>query len=456
MVLIVSQILSVKADLALLYPVGGEKWPGNGKHTITWTNSDNLGVTVYLDGYDTSSTPFTDDYILYSSVLSAGTNTFVLSTPSRFPTNYQYKIRLVGTNSSLNITSTSGLINITGPATFDGQMTNQSPWIPGQTKNVTITWDGFSSNDAYSVILESPALNQADYGFLVTNAVINSGSGTQTFAIPYPSSPTAAYPPGSYALLDGPHVFTLVNSKYEIIKLSATVEIVTVGLRMSLAASDVYAILRGESNVCSSVVLDATSATNSVSVTNVAVIFTSFSTNYLSLKFTLKDGSQGLSTNTLSFTPSQSSQYSTKVDFPLSLTLTNGQVKELSLWCEVLPASGTGNFVWKTDEVTSVIQSSVGATYVGGASIGKTVISSASSFIDIVEVFLPKFFLESSQSNSVTYHVVCKPQTSYTIQSSTNLVNWDNDLTTNTVTDLIQFSMSVSTNGNKFFRIKEN
>ncbi|KND49907.1 MAG: hypothetical protein AB197_00145 [Parcubacteria bacterium C7867-002] len=449
-----SQVISAHAQMSLLYPLGGENLPRNGAHTVRWTNSENVHVTLYIDWFDTNGVQFVNDHGLYESVLPAGTNRFILL-PVGYPSEYQYKIRLVGTNMTVNETVSSGFVRVTGPASLEGHLNDQSPWLPGQYRTNTIIWSGFQSNDTCQVTFESPALHIGDYGFLVTNLVMTTENGTQSVVMPYPTSLPSAYPLASHNLADGPHLFFLLNERCRIINFFGEVDIVTVGLRMSLAANDAYAIARGDSAICGSVFLDTTLATNNVAVTNVAIILTSFSTNWLSLKFTLKNGSQALRTNTLSYKPSSNDQYSVKVDFPVNLTVTNGQIKELLLWCEVLTGSETGSFLWTTDEVISVAQSSVGATYVGGASIGKSVLSSTTSFIDVIQIFQPKFFLQTATNGVATFEIVCKPQVSYTLQWSTNLTTWNNDLTTNTVSDTIQFSVTV-TNGNKFFRIKEN
>ena len=453
--LVISQVVSVNAQLSLLYPQGGEDFPGNGMHIISWTNVANMGVTLYFDWYDTDNVVFVSDNALYTAVLPTGTNSFVLATPARYPSEYRYKVRLVGTNASTNITVSSGFVHVTGPATLSAHLDRYDPWLPGQSRTNTLVWSGFQSNDTCLLTFESPILHMGDYGFLVTNFTLMTPSGTHAFVMPYPAGLASAYPPASHTLLDGPHLFLLLNERCQIIQFTEEIDVVTTALRMSLAANNTFAIARGDSAICGSVVLDSTLATINVQVTNIAIILTSFSTNWLSLKFTLKDGNVGLRTNTLSYKPSSNSQYSTKVDFPINLIITNGQLKELPLWCEVLSDSETGSFLWTTDEISSTIQSGIGAIYINGAPISKTVMSSTTSFVDVVQVFQPKFFFQTQSSGVSTFQVVCKPQVSYTLQWSTNLTDWYNDFTTNSVTNVISVSMS-TTNGTRFFRLKEN
>lgn len=448
-------VVPVKANLKLLYPIGGEKLPGNGRHTILWTNSASLGVTVYLDWYNTNGTLIVSDNFLYSKVLDAGTNSLVLTTPARYPTNNWYKVRLVGTNSSVNVTTNSGYVYITGPADFTGQLNGSGSWKSGQTRTNTVSWSGFQSNDHCLVILESPNLHKGDYGFLLTNFVMTSQNGTQSFVVPYPSSAPAAYPGTSYSLVDGPHSFVLMNERCGIIRAYGSVDIATVGLRMSLGANNVFSIGLGDSAICSSIFLNTASATGSVSVTKVKIIFTSYATNTLSLKFTLKDGSTSLRTNTLNFNPSSGSQYSTQVDFPISLTISAGQVKELTLVCEVLAESSLGSFIWDTDAISGTIQSGMDATYTGGASIGKAVIPSFSSYINVVSVMRPKFYSVARSGTNLTFSVLTKPQVSYEIQSSTNMTSWTDLYTTNSAGDLTQIILPIQ-GENKFFRLREN
>jgi len=453
--LVCNQIVSVHGQLSLLYPQGGEDLPGNGMHTVSWTNVADMNITLYFDWYDTNGVIFVSDNALYTTVLPAGTNSFVLSTPARYPSEYQYKVRLVGTNASTNMTVSSGFVHITGPATLSAHLDTYDPWLPGQSRTNILVWSGFQSNDTCLITFESPMLHVGDYGFIVTNVTLTTSSGTQAFIISYPTGLAAAYPPASHSLVDGSHRFLLFNERCQIFQFTEKIDVVTTALRMSLVANDTFAIARGDSALCGSIVLDSTLATNNVQVTNIAIILTSFSTNWLSLKFTLEGGSQVLRTNTVSYKPSSNSQYSIRVDFPINLIITNNQLKELSLLCEVLSDCETGSFLWTTDEISSVVQSSIGATYVGGAPISKTVISSTTSFIDLVEVFKPKFFFQTQGGGVSTFQVVCKPQVSYTLQWSTNLTDWYNDFSTNSVTNTIQVAMS-TTNGTKFFRLKEN
>jgi hypothetical protein len=101
------------------------------------------------------------------------------------------------------------------------------------------------------------------------------------------------------------------------------------------------------------------------------------------------------------------------------------------------------------------------ATYVGGGFIPVSVVKSASSYMNIDELINPKFLgggsggIPPAGGGSVSWSVICKPNTSYTVQSSTNLVNWNDALITNTVAGMMQLTL---TNQNPwcFFRLKEN
>lgn len=454
LVLIVSQTASLRADLSLIYPIGGEKLPSNGTHPVIWTNSADLGVMAYIDWYDTNGSVILNDISLYSKVLAAGTNNFVFNQPSQYPTNNLYKVRLVGTNVTTTNTVTSDYFQITPAAVFTSQFTDTNLWVPGQTRTNTITWSGFQSSDNCLVIIECPPYHRADYGFLVTNLTLTSGSGTQSLIVPYPSSLPSAYPPASYSVVDGMHNVVLINERCGIVRSFNPVDVFTEGLRASLVPNyTLFSIERGDSAVSASVILDATLATNNVAVTQIAIVFTSYSTNWLSLKFTLKDGSQGLSTNTLSFRPSENENYTTLVTFPSSLTLTMGQTKELTLTCEVLSDSEEGSFLWTTDAPS--VQFGVTATYVGGASIGKAVQSSTGTYIDVVDVFQPKFYSYGLESSVASFAAMCREQTTYVVQISTNLVNWSDLFTTNSSEPIMYLNFPVQ-DGNHFFRLKEN
>ena len=452
LLLVVGQISLLADGLNLIYPVGGEKLPINGKHSIIWTNSADMLVDVYLDWYDTNSTLFVSNNVIYSAVLTAGTNNFVLHRPSVYPMEYQYKVRLSGNSNAL--TSSSGFVKFTSNATFSAQITNQNQWLPNQSRNISISWNGFQTNDSYSLILESPDLGQEGYGFLITNIVMGSEIGTQTLAVPYPFVTVPAYPPSSPSLTDGRHLFTLFNKRADIITTFGSIDMVTAGLRMYLGPVQSY-VVRGESAESTAVFLDAILATNNVHVSALDIVFTSYSTNWISMRCVLKDGTQTLATNTLSFIPSTNEQYHTKVTFPLNLTITMGTIKELRLECEVLYESGIADFVWDTGGVTTNQNSAVSATYVGGATIVTRVISSTGSFVNILQVINPKFIGSGTQSNTMTFKVFCKPSTSYSVESSTNLVSWSTLFTTNSVGDTMQLSVPM-TNGMRFFRMKEN
>lgn len=448
------QLSSQAIGLNLLYPTGGEKLPVNGRHTITWTNSANLFVQIYVDWYDTNGTSLVSDNVIYSNVLPEGTNTFILHEPSRWPTEYRYKIRL---DSSTNgLVSTSDFVDITSSATFTAGITNQSQWLPNQSRVVSIAWNGFQTNDEYIVTLECPPIEKEGYGFLITNMVTGSASGTQTFNVVYPSSGVPAYPPHSYSLEDGTHLFTIYNKRCDIVTTFGSIDIVTAALRMYLGDGIKNYILRGDSAVSSTVFLDAVLATNNVSVTNIGVIFTSYSSNLLSMKCVLKDGTTALATNVLSFAPVTNSQFHTYVQFPVDLSVTAGQVKQLDLECEVLFNSGIGDFIWDTGGIiVTNVYGTIGATYISGAPITTKVIPSYGTYVNILEVINPRFITSGSSSNSVVFGVFCKPSTTYDVETSTNLVNWSTLFSTNSVGDMMQISIPI-TNGNHFFRLKQN
>lgn len=449
----IGQFSSSADGLGLLYPLGGEKLPNNGKHTITWTNSADLLVQIYIDWYDTNGVNLVSNNVIYSAVLSEGTNNFVLHRPTIYPTEYQYKVRL--DSSTNNFTSSSGFIGITTPATFTATITNQSQWLPNQSRNVSVSWSGFQSNDTYSLVLESPPLGKEGYGFLITNIVMGSESGTQVFAIPYPYVNVPAYPPFSYDVNDGDHLFTVFNKRCDIVTAFGSIDMVTAGLRMYLGAGEKNYILRGDSAECTTVFLDAILATNNVHIASVDIVFTSYSSNWISMKCILKDGVTPLSTNTLAFTPSTNEQYHTQMTFPVNLTLTMGTIKELTLECQVLYDSGLADFIWDTGGTITNATGSISATYVGGATISTKVIQSSGSYVNIWEVINPRFISSGSGSNSVVFGVFCKPSTSYDIETSTNLVNWSTLFSTNSVGDMMQISIPI-TNGNHFFRLKQN
>ena len=450
---VMAQFSSHAAGFSLLYPVGGEKLPINGKHTITWTNSADLLVMIYIDWYDTNGVNLVSNNVIYSAVLPEGTNTFVFHKPSIYPTEYQYKIRL--DSNTNNLTASSDFVSITTPATFTAVITNQNQWLPNQSRNISVSWAGFQTNDSYSLVLESPPLGKEGYGFLVTNLTLGVESGTQVLSVAYPFTTVPAYPPFSYDLNDGNHLFTIFNKRCDIVTAFGSIDMVTAGLRMYLGPGEKNYIVRGDSAECSTVYLDAILATNNVSITSIGIIFTSYSDNWISMKSVLKDGATPLSTNTLSFSPTTNSQYHTEVIFPVNLTVPMGTVKELGLECEVLYNSGIADFVWNTGEISTNVFGSVSAAYIGGATISTKVMTSSSDYINILQVISPKFISSGSSNNAVVFGVFCKPLTSYDIETSTNLVDWSMLFSTNSVGDMMQISIPI-TNGNHFFRLKQN
>ena len=169
----------------------------------------------------------------------------------------------------------------------------------------------------------------------------------------------------------------------------------------------------------------------------------------------LKDGAQPLSTNSLAFTPSTNEQYHVQIQFPVNLTVSMGQVKELGLECQVLFDSSIGNFIWDTGGISTNINGAISASYVGGASVSSKVIESYGSYVNILEVINPRFISSGFGSNSVVFGVFCKPATSYNIETSTNLTVWSTLFSTNSVGDMMQITIP-TTDGNHFFRMKQN
>jgi hypothetical protein len=447
-----------------MYPVGGEKLPGNGTHVFAWTNSANLSLNLYIDWYDTNGSPIITNSSLYATTLPVGTNTFTFYMPSNYPgpDAFQYKIRLEGSDGTTNVESVSGYVTVTPLALFTGTIEDTNQWLPGQSRNIDVSWSGFQANDTYNVILEAPNMNKIGYGFLMTNMTMGAESGTQVISIAYPSNSVAAYPPNSFTPVNGTHSFTVLNKRCGIIQTFGSIDLLTSGLRMYLVQLVFTNVMRGESVNASKVILDATLATNTVSVTSVKLVFTSYSPNWLAVACNLMDGSNGIvSMNMLNFRPQDGSNYNTLVSFPVNLTLAQGEIRELTLVCSILGPSELGNFIWNTENADTNMLATATATYVGGGFIPVSVVKSASSYMNIDELINPKFLgggsggIPPAGGGSVSWSVICKPNTSYTVQSSTNLVNWNDALITNTVAGMMQLTL---TNQNPwcFFRLKEN
>jgi len=463
-VLAVSQLVSSGTNLGILYPVGGEKLPGNGIHVFKWTNSDSMSFNLYIDWYDTNSSPVLTNMSLYAATLPAGTNTFTFYMPSNYPgpDMYQYKVRLEGSDATTNVESVSGYVTVTTPASFTGVIENTNQRLPGQSRNIDVSWSGFQINDTYNVILESPIMNKVGYGFLMTNMTMGAESGTQVISIAYPSNAPPAYPPDSYSPMNGPHSFTVINRRCGIIQTFGTIDVMTSGLRMYLVPLVFTNVMRGDTVNASKIVLDATLATNIVHITQIKLVLTSYSSNWLAMSCSLMGTNGVIAMNMLNFRPQDGSNYNTLVSFPVNLTLAQGEVRELTLVCSILGPSQLGNFIWNTENTDTNMQATAIATYVGGGFIPVSVIKSASSYMSIEELINPRFLGGGSSGiggpaggGSVNWSVICKPNTSYTVQSSTNLMNWNDVLITNTVAGTMQM---VLTNQSPwcFFRLKEN
>lgn len=448
------QLLAHGSYLGLIYPTIGEFLPGNGRNNIIWTNSADMTVGVYLNWYDTNGVWFTSN-LLHIATLPEGTNSFLFYCPSNYPTEYLYKIELFGADAGTNVEDISDFVFITEPATFSGTIVNTNPWVPGQSKDITVSWTGFQNDDACKIIVEAPTLNRGGYGFLVTNLTVGSYSGTQTVSVPYPDSLAPAYQSESYTLMSGPHSFTLMNERCGIVQTFGQVEILTEGLQMSLDSGGTTSVTRGEHVVCAKVKLDATPVTNDVYVTEIGVVFTSYSDSWLSLKCRLKDGTNTLSTQTLGFNPYTSQLYDRLVTFPVNLTVSQGSTKELDLDCEVLPDSETGTFIWSTHNGDTNVWADVTASYLGGGSLDTSVVvPSAGSYMSIQEVESPKFVSWSNQGDTVTYEVLCKPQAPYLVLTSSDLTNWTGLFTTNGSDGTVWFSVP-NLAGYHFFKMLE-
>ena len=448
--LLSGQLLAFGADLNLLYPLGGEKLPGNGTHVVTWTNSDNLTVAFSLDWYDTNGVPIQSSS-LSTAVYAAGTNSFMMYMPSNYPNAFWYKIRLTGDG---GIESASDYVFITPPAAFTGSIGDSSTWIPGQSRNVAIAWNGFQSNDICSLILEAPSINREGYGFLMTNFVMGTENGTQTVSLLYPANQTPAYPPAAYALMNGTHSFTVKNQRCGISQTFGSIDILSSGLQMLLLPNDNTNVLRGDKSVCGKVRFDGTLATGDVSISKIRAVFTSYSSNWVALACTLSDSGNSVSSQTLSLNPQTSQQYDTLVEFPVNLTVCQGSIKDLDLTCEVLPLSGLGTFIWNTRNGTTNIVGGVDASYLGGGAVSVSVVSSSGSYMNIGELIYPKFIYSRLQGGVVNYGIICKPQDPYLVLSSSDLVNWNGFYTTNGANGFIELSVPVQM-GNHFFRLLE-
>ena len=296
----------------------------------------------------------------------------------------------------------------------------------------------------------------------MTNMTMGAESGTQVISIAYPSNAPSAYPPNSFSPVNGTHSFTVNNRRCGIIQTFSSIDLLTSGLRMYLVPLVFMNVMRGDSVNASKVILDATLATNTVSVTAIKLVFTSYSPNWLAVACNLMDGTNGIiSMNILSQNPQSSSNYNTLVFFPVNLTLAPGEVRELTLVCSILSPCELGTFIWNTENTDTNTQATAVATYVGGGLIPVSVVKSASAYMSIEELINPKFLGGDSEGippaggGSVNWSIICKPNTSYTVQSSTNLMNWNDVLITNTVIGSMQLTL---TNQSPwcFFRLKEN
>lgn len=72
-----------------------------------------------------------------------------------------------------------------------------------------------------------------------------------------------------------------------------------------------------------------------------------------------------------------------------------------------------------------------------------------------VATFIPKLSVTRDlEEQVILFEVICKPQTLYVLQSSVDLISWNDEFSTNTVENFFRFS--TPTQGeNKFFRIRE-
>ncbi len=206
--LVLSLMSTIEAQLSIVYPLGGEKLPNNGRHTIVWTNKADMRVSVYIDWYDQESNLLIENNNIYSHLLSEGTNSFVLSSPEGYPTGYKYKVRLVGTDASGSTIVSSDYVFITGPATFTGWSNDRSTWLPGQTCTITVAWDGFDKNQSLQVFLESSSLDNYSYGYNITNVIINTNAGMYSFTMSYPEIVNN---------IDESYSFLILNEKSQII-----------------------------------------------------------------------------------------------------------------------------------------------------------------------------------------------------------------------------------------------
>lgn len=462
--LALGQLLLCGANLNLLYPVGGEMLPGNGTHTITWTNSDNMPINLYLDWYDTNGAPLITNNSIYATTLGVGTNTFIFSKPTDYPGFYKYKFHLVGSDSGTNIESSSDYVFVTDPASFTCTIENTNLWLPGQNRNIDVTWNGFQSGDTFDVVLEAPTLNLIGYGFLMTNMFMGSGNGSQVISIPYPSSNSvSAYPPLSFSPMNGTHSFTLSNKRCGIIQTFGAVDVLTSGLRMYLVPLVFTNVMRGDSISASKIFLDATLTTNAVLISSVKLVFTSYSTNWIAVGCNLIDGTNGtVSSKMLNFRPQDGSNYNTQVSFPVNLTLAQGEIRELNMVCSILGPSELANFIWNTENPDTNKLAGATAVYIDEKPVPVSVVKSSSAYLSIEELINPKFFGGGSGGmplpaggGSMNWDIMCKPNTSYLVQSSTNLVDWDDYFVTNPVTGTMNLFLT-NENPHCFFRLKEN
>jgi hypothetical protein len=436
------------ASVNLQYPLGGEVLPQNGKHLIVWTNSTNETVEIIVDKYMDEAV-YLESSLLKTIACTEATNS-LLWLPVNYPTDMPYKVRVVGTNDQ----SQSGFVFVTSPASYDWSIDDTNPWSPSQVKTVCVSWEGFQSNDVHKVILEAPLLDKAGYGFLMTNFVVSTSSGTQYFSFNYPSDSTAAYPPESFGLISGIHSFTIINERCGIVQTFGAIDLLTSGLGMSIVAGEQTNVTRGAVNISAKVKLDASLATNDVVVSSVNVVFTSYSSNWVAMDCILSNQTSQSSVVTLSFNPQTNQTYDTLVSFPINVTIPQGQIKSYSIVCSVKPECGTGSFIWNTQNGVSNIFATVVAEYEGGGEIDITTTKSSGSFVVIEDVVQPRFISSSRQDNFVIYDVLCRAGAPYLVLSSQDLENWSGFYTTNGYNGLIRLTIPVQV-GNHFFRLLE-
>lgn len=277
MLLIGTLSYECNAQITVVSPNGGERLPMNGQIFFWWSNSVPLTVSEYLDQYDAKGA-YVQTYNLvgkgYSIAgLDYAYNLYDIDT-TKLPVA-PYKLRVIGqaADGQTFIDQSDGFFYITRDASMSCSAVDNNDWVTGNTKALTVSWDGFAVGDPYSVylLLWDDYLGEA-YGFVLKSGIIESETGSITFDAPFPSEAMSMDPQIPSIPADANYYAMFINGKNYLRTNSWPVSVITKEVRVQVFEQKDFQTELGKPMVPLSLIVDARYAHDNVQSLTIPII----------------------------------------------------------------------------------------------------------------------------------------------------------------------------------------